>query len=125
MTERRSDGEVTHPIEGQLLLATGAKASVTLERLSALLERVQRHLAEKRESYDRRYERIHAAEGAEYFLVDTGHWATVGEELGLSDREADAVRRAHEQQFRRLGRRLDREAEFDASLDIREVAIIA
>lgn len=120
-----SDREVTHPIEGQLLLAAAAKASVTLEQLSKLLERTQRHLEAEREKYARRYERIYAAAECEYYLVDDGHWATVGDELELAERESDAVRRAHEAQFQRLGRRLDREAEFDTSLDIREVAVIA
>jgi len=114
--------ERTHPIEGQVLLLAGARASVTLGRLSELTERAHRHHV-GRDGLKRRYERIDGTDGRTYFLVDVGHWREVGEELGLARREADALRRVHAEQFRRDGRRLDRLAEFETSLEIREVVV--
>jgi len=114
---------VTHPIEGQVVLLAGAKASVTLTQLSALLERVQKRVQRRREEYARQYERIDA-DGIEYYLVETDYWDRVGERLGFDDRETDAVRRTHEEQFRRDGRRLDRREEFETALDIRTVVAI-
>lgn len=121
---RRPDPVRTHPIEGQVVLLAGAQASVTLQRLSELLERVQRHLVDSRESYERRFEHVEA-EGRTYYLADDDHWDTVGEQLGLSDSEADAVRRAHASQFRRDGRRLDRTEEFETAMEIRDPVTIA
>ena len=108
----------SHPIEGQIVLLAGAQASVTLPQLSALLERVHGHLAERRESYERRFECIECPDTV-YYLVGIDHWDCVAADLHLEDREIDAVRRAHEEQFRRDGRRLDRLAEFETALDIR------
>jgi hypothetical protein len=114
----------THPIEGQVVLLAGAQASVTLQRLSVLLEDVQRHLVDRREDYGRRFERVET-DGRTYYLADAGHWERVGQELGLGDSEADAVRRAHGAQFRRDGRRLDRKAEFETTMEIRDPVAIA
>ena len=118
-------GEVTHPIEGQVVLLAGAQASVPLSDLSALVERTQKHLAGRREIYERRFERIDGPGDAVFYLAEDGCWATVGKELGFSDRETDAVRRSHESQFRRAGRRLDRTDEFETALEIRDVVAIA
>jgi hypothetical protein len=116
--------ERTHPIEGQVILLAGARASVTLKRLSALLEDVQRHLVDRREEYGRRFERIEA-EGRTYYLAGTAHWDGVGRELGLDDSETDGVRRTHDAQFRRDGRRLDRLEEFETAMEIRDPVTIA
>jgi len=117
--------EVTHPIEGQVVLLAGAQASVTLTHLSELLERVQHHVAESRAEYDRQYERIPASRDADYYLADRGRWDALGRQLELDDREVDAVRRTHAEQFRRDGRRQDRREEFETTLDIRDVVAIA
>lgn len=116
--------ERTHPIEGQVVLLAGAQASVTLQRLSALLEDVQRHLVDRRDDYSRRFEHVEG-DGRTYYLADPDHWERVGEELGLEESEADAVRRAHGAQFRRDGRRLDRKAEFETTMEIRDPVAIA
>lgn len=116
--------ERTHPIEGQVVLLAGAQASVTLQRLSALLEAVQRHLVGRREDYGRRFEMVEA-DGRTYYLAGADHWERVGEELGLDDSEAEAVRRTHDAQFRRDGRRLDRKSEFETAMEIRDPVAIA
>lgn len=116
--------ERTHPIEGQVVLLAGAQASVTLQRLSTLLETVQRHLVDRREAYGRRFERVEA-DSQTYFLAGADHWEHVGEELELDGSEVDAIRRAHRAQFRRDGRRLDRQAEFETTMEIRDPVAIA
>ena len=112
------------PIEGQILVLTAAKASVPPNRLPDLVERVQAQLATERERYRREYERVHADEHREIFLVEWGHWEELGADLGLSDRERSAVRRAHEEQLLRIGRRSDRVDAFETSLEIREPVCI-
>lgn len=117
--------EVSHPIEGQVVLLAGAKASVPLPRLSELLETAQQYLGEHHEEYDRRFERIEGTAGAIYFLADEGYWDVIGEQLALDEREVDALRRTHAAQFERDGRRLDRIEEFETTLEIRDVVAIA
>lgn len=112
------------PIEGQVLLLTAAKASVPATRLPDLVDLTQERLATKREQYRREYERLHETETFEAFLVDPGHWETIGSDLEFSDRELSAVRRAHEEQLLRVGRRTDREAEFETALEIREPVLV-
>ena len=114
-----------HPIEAQLVLLAGSRASVPMDRLPTLIEAAQRHIDENRETYGRRYERIDGARDATYFCVDDGFWDDLGPELGFNRRETDAVRRAHEAQFLRDGRRLDREAEFESTLELRDVVTVA
>lgn len=115
---------VPHPIEGQVVLLVGAKASVTLQRLSDLLHSVQEHLDGEAEDYHRRYEQIDTADERVYFLVADDYWEIVGGELSLTEREVDAVRRAHEAQFERDGRHLDRIEEFESALEIRDVVVL-
>jgi hypothetical protein len=115
--------EPTHPIEGQIVLLAGAHASVTLDRLAELTERAHRYVRTHRVEYDREYERIDGSDGLVYYLVDPGHWNAVGATLGIDDRESDALRRVHAEQFRRDGRRLERLAEFETAMDIREVVV--
>ncbi|WP_049895183.1 hypothetical protein [Halopiger xanaduensis] len=112
------------PIDGQILLLTAAKSGVSPNRLPDLLDRTQAHLVPAREEYRREYERIYETETFEAFLVDWGHWDEIGDAVGLDDREQSAVRRAHEEQLLRVGRRNDREAEFETALEIREPVLI-
>jgi len=113
-----------HPIEGQILLLAGAQASVNLARLPDLVERVQDHIDSRIEEYDRRYERIDGPRGTSYYLADADHWERLGDDLDLDDRETDAVRRAHTEQFRRDGRRLDRTEEFETTIEIRDIVAV-
>lgn len=113
-----------HPIESQVVLLAGAKASVTLSRLSELLEQANASLTERRAVYDRRYERIDEHGERTYYLVDANHWNTLGDELGFNRRESEALKRAHTEQFRRAGRRLDRLEEFETALEIRAVVVV-
>ncbi len=113
------------PIEGQVLVLTAAKASVPASRLPGLIERVQRHLAADRGQYRREYERLHATETIDLFLVEPGHWESLGASLGFDDRELAAVHRAHEEQLLRIGRRIDRETAFETALDVREPVCIS
>ncbi|AXR79201.1 hypothetical protein [Natrarchaeobaculum sulfurireducens] len=108
------------PIDGQVIVLTAAKASVPPARLPDLLERTTAHLSPQVERYRREYEQIYEDEHREAFLVEWGHWDEVGVTLELGDREASAVRRAHEEQLLRIGRKRDREAEFETALEIRE-----
>lgn len=112
------------PIEGQILLLAAAKSSVTPTQLPDLVDVVQKRLATDRDRYRRQYERLYADDGLEAFAVETGHWAELAGELGLSDRELSAVERAHEEQLLRIGRRTDREDEFETALEIREPVVI-
>lgn len=113
-----------HPIDGQIVVLAGAKASVPLERLSELLPVVQADLGPRIDDYRRGYERIHETPERSVFLVETGHWRTVGDRLGFERRERDAVRRAHEEQFRRIGRDEGRTEEFENALEIRDAVLV-
>lgn len=113
------------PIEGQVLLLAATKASVPGDRVPELAERVQNALGPRIEEYRRRYECIHENGDGCWFLVPGDHWGTVTADLGLERREGDAVRRAHEEQLKRLGKRLDRREEFETALEIRSCVVIA
>ncbi len=112
------------PIEGQVLLLAAAKASVPGERLPPLVRRVEEHLSGELPEYRRRYELACETDDCACFFVETGHWEDLGTALSFDRRETDAVRRAHTEQLRRIGSRLDRRAEFEAALDIREPLLI-
>ncbi|WP_246998769.1 hypothetical protein [Halosolutus gelatinilyticus] len=112
------------PIEGQVLLLTAAKSSVQPARLPDLVDLVQERLTADRERYRREYERVYEGEAFEAFFVDRNHWEQLGDDLGFSDRERSAVRRAHEEQLLRVGRRADREDEFETALEIRDPLLI-
>ncbi|MEY7850556.1 hypothetical protein AB7C87_15310 [Natrarchaeobius sp. A-rgal3] len=112
------------PIDGQVLLLTAAKASVPPARLPALVERTQALLEADLERYRRTHERVYAGENCEAFLVAEGHWERLGDRLGVNDRARGAIRRAHEEQLRRIGRRTGREAEFESALEIREPVLV-
>ena len=112
------------PIDGQVLILTAAKASVPPARLPNLVDRAQKRLAPAIERYRREYERLYADDEREVFLVEWGHWETLGDELDVSDRELAAIRRAHEEQLLRIGRQTDREETFETALEIREPVCI-
>ncbi|PHQ39583.1 hypothetical protein DJ69_05420 [Halorubrum persicum] len=112
-----------YPIEGTALVKTAALASVPAERLPELLARVQAHLGPNVDEYRRRYERIAAEPDRETFLVEPDHWERVADRLGLTDRERDAVARAHETAVERAGDD-DRRAEFETALEIRSGVVI-
>ncbi|WIV66530.1 hypothetical protein [Natrialbaceae archaeon AArc-T1-2] len=112
------------PIEGQVLVLAAAKASVPPQRLPVLLERVQTDLETRLETYRRSYERVYDGDDLEVFLVERDHWVDIGDRLGFDRRETAAVRRTHEEQLLRIGRRHDREAEFESALEIRDPVVI-
>ncbi|WP_255170476.1 hypothetical protein [Natrononativus amylolyticus] len=112
------------PIDGQVLVLAGAKASVAPSRLPSLVARVQERLAPELESYRRACECVHEDADRAIFLVEWGHWADLGDRFDLEPRDRSAVRRAHEEQLRRVGRRDDREDEFETALEIREPVVI-
>ncbi|QLG51026.1 hypothetical protein [Natrinema halophilum] len=112
------------PIAGQVLLLTAAKASVPGSALPSLIDRVQTLLEPELDRYRRDYERLFSDETLEIFLVDRGHWNEIGNALDVTDRELAAVRRTHEEQLLSIGRRTDRESEFETALEIRDPVVI-
>ena len=118
------EGLGDYPIDGPALVKTAALASVPAERLPALLARVQADLGPRIDDYRRRYERIAAGPDRETFLVEPDHWEDVGERLGLTDRERDAVARAHETAVERAGSGRTSREEFETALEIRSGVVI-
>ena len=120
------DGESLgdYPIDGPALVKTAALASVPAERLPALLARVQADLGPRIDDYRRRYERIAAESDRETFLVEPDHWEGIAERLGLTDRERDAVVRAHETAVERAGSGRTPREEFETALEIRSGVVI-
>lgn len=112
-----------YPIEGTALVKAAALASVPAERLPELLARVQADLGPQIDEYRRRYERIAVEPDRETFLVELTHWEGVAERLNLSNRERDAVVRAHEAAVERAGDG-DQRAEFETALEIRSGVVI-
>ncbi|UIO99517.1 hypothetical protein Hbl1158_13470 [Halobaculum sp. CBA1158] len=119
-----------HPIDSNALLVAAAKASVGPGRLPELLRAADDHLRERAGEYERTYERVDDAtdgesgEAAATYLVPEGHWAEIGDALELNRREADALRRAHEQHLLRVGTRRRRRREFESALELREAVVI-
>jgi len=112
------------PLDGNAIVLAAAKASVSGERLPELVDRAQSLLADRRDRYERRYERIHEDDDSAVFLVEEGHWADLGAELDLECREWKALRRVHGEHLKQLGGTLDRRAEFETALDVREAVVI-
>jgi hypothetical protein len=113
------------PIEGQVQLLAAAKASIAPHRLPDLLAAVQADLGSRIDDYHRQYEQVvRTDDGARVFFVPADHWSVVGGRLGFGRREIAAVRRAHEAQLRRIGRREDRRDEFERALEIRTAVVI-
>lgn len=117
-------GAPNSPIDGQVFMLAAAKASVNPQTLSELLGRTQDHLDGRRDTYRREFERVAERDGREVFLVPTGHWETLGDRLGFSERERKAVARTHAEQLRRLGSEAGRDEEFETALEIREAVVI-
>ncbi|WP_423998067.1 hypothetical protein [Halorubrum trapanicum] len=113
-----------YPIEGTALVKTAALASVPAARVPALLACVQADLGPRIDAYRRRYERIAAEPGRETFLVEPDHWEAVADRVGLTERERDAVVRAHEAAVERIGSGSGRREEFDTALEIRSGVVI-
>ncbi|MFY4815617.1 hypothetical protein [Halorubrum sp. Atlit-26R] len=114
----------SYPIEGTALVKTAALASVPAARVPALLARVQADLGPRIDAYRRRYERIAAEPERETFLVEPDHWGAVADRVGLTERERDAVVRAHEAAVERIGSGSGRREEFDTALEIRSGVVI-
>jgi hypothetical protein len=112
------------PLDGQVLLLAAAKASVPATELPRLVDRVQADLGPRFEEYRRAYEAVYESPERWLFLVPLDHWETVGDRLDFTRREQEAVRRAHEEQLRRLGSRLERRDEFENALEIRSAAMV-
>ena len=112
------------PLDGNALILAAAKASVPGDRLPDLVDRVQAHLEGRLPGYGHRYECVHEDPEQAVFFVGEGHWATIGEELDLDEREWEGVRRAHEEHLRQLGTELERRREFETALELREVVVI-
>ena len=112
------------PLDGQVLVLAAAKASVAPDRLPGLVDRAQAHLGPRIGEYRREYECVAEEDDRSVFLAEQGHWARIGEELGLGEREVDALRRAHKEQLRRSGTVEDRREEFESALDIREAVVV-
>ncbi|WP_435075787.1 hypothetical protein [Halorubrum sp. HHNYT27] len=113
-----------YPIDGSALVKTAALASVPAEQLPGLLARVQADLGPRIDDYRRRYERIAVEPDRETFLVEPDHWESVGERLSLSERERDAVVRAHEAAVERAGSGQTSRDEFETALEIRSGVVI-
>jgi len=112
------------PLDGQVLVLAAAKASVAPGRLPRLVDRAQVHLGPRIDEYRREYECVAEEDGRAVFLAERGHWARIGEKLGLGEREVDALRRAHEEQLRRSGTVEDRREEFESALEVREAVVV-
>jgi hypothetical protein len=112
------------PLDGTALVLAAAKASVSGERLPDLAGRAQGLLGPRLPAYGRRYESAHEDESAAVFFVEAGHWADLGEEMGLEEREWKALRRAHAEHLRELGDDLDRSEEFETALELREAVVV-
>jgi hypothetical protein len=113
-----------NPIEGQVLVLTAAKASVGGQRVPDLVAEARRELEPRTEDLRRRYECVHEDDVRVVFLAPEGFWEDVGDELGLSRREYEAVARAHAEQLLRVGDREGRKEEFETALEVREAVVI-
>lgn len=113
-----------HPIDGQPLLLAAARGSVGPEQLPGLLATAQRWLADRIENYRRSYELVREDEQQCVFFVEAGHWEDLAENLGLNEREVDAIRRAHEAHLLFDADRDGQREEFETSLDLREVVVV-
>ena len=112
------------PLDGHALVLAAARASVPAERLPDLVDRLQAALADRRHDYARRYECAHEDATHVVFFVERGHFEALGDEFDFERREWEALRRAHEAHLKRLGNGLDRRAEFEAALEVREAVAI-
>jgi hypothetical protein len=112
------------PLKGNALILGAAKGSVSGERLPDLADRAQVFLEPRLPEYGRTYECVYEDENEAVFLAEEGHWAEIGEEMGLDDREWQALCRTHAEHLKQLGGELDRRAEFESALELREPVVI-
>ncbi|MGQ4556654.1 hypothetical protein [Halobellus sp. GM3] len=112
------------PLDGDVLLAAAATASVSPARLAPLLRSAQAHLASRVDAYRRSYECAFEDGQRAVFLVPDGHWRELGAEIEITAREADALQRAHGRQLRRTGTKTNRRAEWESALEIREAVVV-
>ena len=113
-----------NPIEGDVLVLTAAKASVGGQRVPELVAAARRELEPRVDELRRQYECVHEDDVRVVFLAPEGFWEDVGDELGLSRREYEAVARAHAEQLLRVGDRADRREEFETALEVREAVVL-
>ena len=113
-----------NPIDGQALLLAAAKASVGPADLPDLIEAVQDDVADRLPAYRQRYELVYEDDTLCVFFVESDHWESVAERVGLGRRERDAIARAHAEHLRRLGSHENRREEFETALDIRECVVV-
>ncbi|WP_134671388.1 hypothetical protein [Halorussus marinus] len=113
-----------NPVEGQVLVLTAAKASVDGRRLPELVAAGRRAVEPRVDEFRRRFECVHEDDVRAVFLAPEGFWAEVGEALGWSRREHEAVARAHAEQLLRVGGREDRREEFETALDLRAAVVV-
>lgn len=113
------------PLDRRTIQAGAARTAVSRDELAELVGLAQVELSSNLTTYRRRYECVHEAADRCVFLVEDGHWGAVADHLRLESHEADALRYAHGEQLKRIGRRTGREDEFEAALEIREAAVVA
>lgn len=113
------------PIDRRTIEVAAGATAVSSRGLPDLVHLAQVELAANADAYRRWYECVHETEDRCTFLVESGHWARIADRLRLDAHEADALRRTHEEQLRRIGRRTGREREFEVALEIREVVVVA
>jgi hypothetical protein len=112
------------PIEGDVLVVVAAKASVPPSRVPKLVDRAQAELAPDLASLRRRYELAYETDTEVALFVDDDFWESIGDRLGLDERETDALRRAHHEQLRYRGKRLNRSEAFETALEIRDCVVV-
>jgi len=113
-----------NPVEGQVLVLTAAKASVSGRRVPDLVAEARRELQPRADDLRRRYECVYEDDVRAIFLAPEGFWDEVADDRGWNDRERDAVARAHAEQLLRVGRLEGRHREFQAALDLREAVVV-
>jgi hypothetical protein len=114
----------TIPIDGPVILYTCAVASIPARAMGPLLREVQAHLHPQQQRYARHWECAIDAPTRAIYLVEPGHWDTIGAAVSLDRREQDAVERAHRRQLVAAGRGVDRRDEFETALEIRTAVVI-
>ncbi|MFD1647390.1 hypothetical protein [Haloarchaeobius litoreus] len=113
-----------YPIRDEAVLFAAATAGLPHRRVPELVGVVQADLGLRVDDYRNRYECVHETSDAFVFLVEGGHWATIGDRLGFDSTDSRAVECAHIEHLRRLAREADRVQEFAAALEVRECVVI-
>lgn len=113
-----------YPIRDDAVFLAAATAGVPPGRLPELVGVVQADLGLRVDDYRHRYECVHETSDAFVFLVEGGHWATIGERLGFGPSDSWAVECAHIEHLRRLARETDRVQELATALEVRDCVVI-